>query len=390
MRHTEIARARKPDDLAERRRSHTEARPAPALDPREIARLQATAGNQAVQRLLGVRRPSGPMLQRVTTGEDLEADKALARQLVDPLLKQYFIGQSLTSLDDDREKRKDQRVAELIKGMDFLDSKFIDALNSAQATAQQEYEAEEPIYAPMKAAYQEGDRISRGLDLVAKDKFKTEKFVQKLDYWREKAKRVQSEKRTRLGADEKGEGGRLPLWCDHATALVISLLSDKPAFKSSLDVIRQGDPHVSGHWYVLANREGDPTYGRKLTENEFLIDLWGAILRELPTTVLDSRSSYPKADYAGVMNLLQIPKLESVMTVRQGTVEGDEDFDALLAQLLASEQPIQPKDLDQMLADAFTAGEGVQDLDDLLATLGEPKATGSTPAAATGGSDGDS
>jgi hypothetical protein len=388
-----------------------EAKRAPVLDAREVVRLQATAGNQAVQRLLGARPASVRTLQReVTTGAELTADKAYAHKVIDPLLTQYFIGQSLSSLDDDRERRKDARIKELIKGLDVLDEKFVDAYEKAKATATAEYEAEEPVYAPMKAAYQEGDRISRGLDLLAEGTFKTRDFVSKLEYWRAKAKRVGDKKRTRLGADEEGRGGRLPLWCDHATALVVDLLSAHPAFKSSLDVIKQGDPHVSGHWYVLANRERDIEYGRKLTENEFVIDLWGAILRELPTAVLDAQSSYPLADYAGILNLIKIEKLESVMTVRQGKTEGDEpasevpaaaeliedevlapedeeDFDALLARLTAGE-PLQTRSPEELLEAALSGGEGMQDLDDLLSALGEPKGTGA--AAASSSSEGES
>jgi len=104
-----------------------------------------------------------------------------------------------------------------------------------------------------------------------------------------------------------------------------------------------------------------------------VIDLWGALLKRLPTTVLDSTSQY--ADYGGILNLLPIDRLESVMTVGEKQrpsaaepPEGD-DFDSVLAALTKGTEGMRTKSADELLGDALSGtGEGIEDLERLLAS----------------------
>jgi hypothetical protein len=163
--------------------------------------------------------------------------------------------------------------------------------------------------------YAEGMRISQGLDMEAATNFGPD-FLADLRYWKEKAARVGREGRAKFQ-------GRVPLWCDQATALVIAQLAEDPAFASSLDVVKQGDPRGQGHWYVLANRAPGRgvEYGRRLEPEEFVIDLWGTLLRQLPTVVHDQ----------GMINLFMIEDLEIVFSVAEKA-----DLDSLLAELIAA------------------------------------------------------
>jgi len=89
---------------------------------------------------------------------------------------------------------------------------------------------------------------------------------------------------TRGGEDE----GKVPIWCDQSTAIIIATLRGNAAFKSSLTVIKQGDPKQHGHWYVLANQEPGtaPAFGDALQGDEFVIDIWGALrLKESDASV---------------------------------------------------------------------------------------------------------
>jgi hypothetical protein len=295
------------------------ASPAPVLDARGLMRLQSSAGNRAVQRLLATRGASPRALHRVTTGATLDADKAYARQVINPLLDQYFVGQDLTRIDKVKRAAREQEILlGFTKGKELVSDPYMNALDVAKKVAALVFDLED---APLKEAYKEGMKISKGLDAEAVERFGPE-FLSKLDYWSEKARRVRDDRKARFE-------GYVPLWCDHATALVIDLLATDSSFTSSLDVVMQGDPKSNGHWYVLANREGVIEYGRELTENEFVIDLWGSLRLGLTTTVHDS----------GPLHLFQIEDLEGVMSVpEKEELDADTLLDDLLAGLAADKE----------------------------------------------------
>ena len=405
MHYTELEGGRRRDARAGHR-PEAEARSAPdALAAGEILRLQATAGNQAVQRLLATRRPPVRTLQRVKTGAPLARDKERATAVITPLLDKYFVGQNVTRINKEARAQREQEIIRLATGdLTMADEKFWRQVEVGKAVAQQIFDAED---APAQEAYKEGKKISEGLDAEAVKAFGPD-FLTRLDYWSEKAKRVRQPGRAQFA-------GYVPLWCDHATALVIDLLADDPSFTSSLDVVKQGNPRVDGHWYVLANREGEIQYGRALTENEFVIDLWGALRLDLPSAVLDASSTVAAPGQAGVLNLFPTNKLESVMSVPEKSQsdaeliadallavegiedaplagEGDDDFKDLLASFMGGGHETPTRSQDELLAEALSAGEGVPDLDDLLATLETDKQTrqAAPAAAAPSSSSGDS
>jgi hypothetical protein len=342
------------------------------------------------------------MLQRVKTGEALAHDKQRARAVINPLIGKYFVGQNITRIDKDARATRERDIIRVaMQNVSIDDEQFNLKMRAAKAVAEAIFDDED---APVREAYKEAKKISEDLDARATEKF-GEKFLSRLDYWREKARRVKQEGRSEFH-------GFVPLWCDHATALVIDLLAGDPEFTSTLDVVKQGSPQVDGHWYVLANREGDIQYGRALTENEFVIDLWGALRLNLSSAVLDAGTAVDTPGQSGVLNLFPTDRLESVMTVpekqrsdadliadalldleriepepRAGA--GDEDLNELLAQL-RGEQQTQTKSADELYEAAFSGGEGVTDLDELLATLDKEKETKRAAPASVPRGDGDS
>lgn len=274
-----------------------------------LLELQRTVGNAAVCALL-MRRPeqraATAMLQRVTTGDKLAADKALARAKFDPLLEKYMVGQALAGIKSESVNRLYQDFgARAVMGLEAGSDAYMLALAQSRALVQGFLESKE---------YAEGMRISQGLDMEASARFGPA-FLTQLGYWKEKAARVSREGRAAFQ-------GRVPLWCDQATALVIAGLAEDPAFHASLDVVKQGDPRGQGHWYVLANRapERGVEYGRALEPTEFVIDLWGALAKQLPTVVHDQ----------GPINLFEIKDLEVVYTASE-----KQGLDTLLADLKA-------------------------------------------------------
>ena len=97
------------------------------------------------------------------------------------------------------------------------------------------------------------------------------------EFWQYKGEQLLAHPmaQTRGGDDE----GKVPIWCDQSTAIIVATLRGNAAFKSSLTVIKQGDPKQHGHWYVLANQEPGktPAFGDALQGDEFVIDIWGAL-----------------------------------------------------------------------------------------------------------------
>jgi hypothetical protein len=73
-----------------------------------VLALQRAVGNAAVSALLA-RRPGrqapAVAVQRVTTGETLTADKAVARAKLDPLLQRYMVGQALADVKSESVNR---------------------------------------------------------------------------------------------------------------------------------------------------------------------------------------------------------------------------------------------------------------------------------------------
>ena len=90
-----------------------------------------------------------------------------------------------------------------------------------------------------------------------------------------------------IGQKNRREPAGSGLWCDGSAGMVISLLSTRDDFKSKLEVIKQGNPTLHGHWWVLANRPEHAVlaFGEQLNEQCFVIDVWGAIRGEKASSV---------------------------------------------------------------------------------------------------------
>ncbi|WP_444931387.1 hypothetical protein ACJJIF_06305 [Microbulbifer sp. SSSA002] len=121
--------------------------------------------------------------------------------------------------------------------------------------------------------YQRGGRLSTMLTLQNNSAHRTS---DQIAYWKHIGDRQQKE--------PAGSG----LWCDGSAGIIISLLSQRSDFKSKLEVIKQGDPTLHGHWWVLANRPDGVVldFGADLHNDCFVIDIWGAIRGKLASSVV--------------------------------------------------------------------------------------------------------
>lgn len=193
-----------------------------------ILALQKTIGNRAVMRMLA-HRPTkvSTVIQRIQSGEDRTKDITLAKSLFDGFLGTHTIGQHI-------DPKKNQALIEQAKKKTFELFKF-----GLKGESNQQY------------------WLQKGLSLINKPMGQLPDIP-----------------------ENEGKAGKTPIWCDQATAIVIATLNDKAEFKSSLQVVKQGDPKQHGHWYVIANRDpkdGPPKYGEDLKGSEFIIDIWGAL-----------------------------------------------------------------------------------------------------------------
>jgi hypothetical protein len=82
---------------------------------------------------------------------------------------------------------------------------------------------------------------------------------------------------------------------------VFYTLAIETTFNASIALIQQGDPRVSGHWFLIAGVSDDLTaeninaFGKTNKASwSFTIDLWGASFQERTSTVL-----YPAACMVG-------------------------------------------------------------------------------------------
>jgi len=97
---------------------------------------------------------------------------------------------------------------------------------------------------------------------------------EKRDYWKEKGEKYVTE------SPYDKHKGKIPLWCDESTAIIINKLKGNKAFLSRLDIVKKGNPANGGHWYVVANRNqarGDSEPTGELLPGEFVIDIWGTL-----------------------------------------------------------------------------------------------------------------
>ena len=122
------------------------------------------------------------------------------------------------------------------------------------------------------ALYQRGGRLSTALTL---QNAAAQRTVNQQAFWEH------------IGARQRREPDGSGLWCDGSAGIIISLLGQRSDFKSKLEVIKQGDPTVHGHWWVLANRpnNADLDFDTDLHQDSFVIDIWGAIRGNLPSSV---------------------------------------------------------------------------------------------------------
>lgn len=81
--------------------------------------------------------------------------------------------------------------------------------------------------------------------------------------------------------------------CDGSAALAFYLLATDRAFRSSIALVKQGDPGMSGHWFLMAGVKADlldqnlNRFGAKQLQNSwtFIIDLWGAAFQKYDNAV---------------------------------------------------------------------------------------------------------
>lgn len=122
------------------------------------------------------------------------------------------------------------------------------------------------------ALYQQGGRLSTTLTLQNSSAHRTS---DQSTYWKH------------IGKRQRRESTGAGLWCDGSAGIIISLLAERSDFRSKLEVIKQGDPRLYGHWWVLANRPDGAvlTFDTPLHRNCFVIDIWGAIRGDLASSV---------------------------------------------------------------------------------------------------------
>ena len=122
------------------------------------------------------------------------------------------------------------------------------------------------------ALYQRGGRLSTTLTLQNNAAHRASNQV---GYWEH------------IGSRQRREPDGSGLWCDGSAGIIISLLAQRSDFKSKLEVIKQGDPTLHGHWWVLANSPNNTVldFDTALPKDSFVIDIWGAIRGDLPSSV---------------------------------------------------------------------------------------------------------
>lgn len=413
---------------------------------------QRMIGNRAVTGLIQQHRhaniflqaPSNPtVIQRVRMGKDLEDDKAIARAKLNPLLDQYVTGQSLTpTVMHDKNYPEVEKVLAEMEGLDseekmlaFLEegfSQIMPALKPQLAPlmvkwrlAKQKYDvAEEADIKALlegKSATEESGKESglyqfkAQLEAIRKQvkellttidasyragKKLSENFALKNqgtsfespEFWLGQGKEVH-EAHTKQPQTFQSQmfPGKMPIWCDQATSLVINILSGERGFRSSLDVIKQGDPKTNGHWYVLANRNPGDTieFGRALKPNEFVIDLWGTLAKiaqnkDHPKTVVydqiltDVMVNEGQTEKRPAMSLFAIGGIsltarieEKVERIKQDADDLLNDLDEFATQSAGSEKQ---EALSSTSASSNKASASSDELDKLLASLREGSA----------------
>lgn len=184
-------------------------------------------------------------------------------------------GKAASTNIEEREKLKSERRKELYKKTkEELVDRLIELVPTEEAN-RQEYEYSEK-FDLVNSILKVLDEKDQGIGAKALDL--QEEVWSRPEFWLTKGKDLLDEPMGQIqgGSDE----GKIPIWCDQSTAIIMATLRDQDDFKSSLEVIKQGDPKQHGHWYVLANRDAGspfPTYGQPLTGKEFIIDIWGTL-----------------------------------------------------------------------------------------------------------------
>lgn len=277
---------------------------------------------EAVPELLGVVEPE-PDSAHEARGEhvplpqpptQVELDIALARQLLDPYLDTHTIGQHMGEDVENRAalvKEAGTQAGEA-ESWALRELGVSESLGKASSERQKETEdrlrqrqedlkrlskeelvdrliEEFPEEQPLRAAYldpetSKWDLVSRlARHLGERDRSEVarlnpqEEVWKRPEFWQHKGERLLA---AGMEPTRGGEAaGKVPMWCDQSTAIIVATLRGNAAFKSSLTVIKQGDPKQHGHWYVLANLQPGkaPAYGDALQDDEFVIDIWGAL-----------------------------------------------------------------------------------------------------------------
>jgi len=252
-----------------------------------------------------------PMPQPPT---QVEKDIALARALLDPYLETHTIGQHMGEEVGNRDeliKEAGTKAGEA-ESWGLRELGVSESLGNASSARQKETQdrqrqreedlkklskqdlvdrliEEIPEEEPFREAYMGPEtskwdlvkQLARHLGQNDKSQVATldpqEEVWKRPEFWQYKGEQLLAHPMapTRGREDE----GKVPIWCDQSTAIIVATLRGNAAFKSSLTVIKQGDPKQHGHWYVLANQEPGktPAFGDALQGDEFVIDIWGAL-----------------------------------------------------------------------------------------------------------------
>jgi Domain of unknown function (DUF4157) len=184
-------------------------------------------------------------------------------------------GKAASTNIEEREKLKSERRKELYKKTEEELINCLIELVPTEEANRQEYAYSEK-FDLVNNILKVLDEKDQGIGAKALDL--QEEVWSRPEFWLTKGKDLLDEPMEQIqgGSDE----GKIPIWCDQSTAIIIATLQDQDDFKSSLEVIKQGDPKQHGHWYVLANRDPGsppPNFGQPLKGNEFIIDIWGTL-----------------------------------------------------------------------------------------------------------------
>lgn len=275
-------------------------------------------------------------------------DMRVAGELLDGYLKTHVIGQHLNEQVTNRDTLNEQGMKKATNAESYALGELGVATSKGKASSEEIQEKEtlrkqrqaelrkwskEEIVnklielKPDEEAFREGymddetskfDLMNQLLNLIereAESSKKTDLHEQvwsQPEFWLYKGKDLLDTPMGEIAGEESPDEGKIPIWCDQSTSIIIATLQAEPRFKSSLEVIKQGDPKQHGHWYVLANRSPEasaPAYGKELEGNEFIIDIWGTLRLNEPNYDQKKKKWVTPPQYTTVVHQNSAPNL---------------------------------------------------------------------------------